>query len=107
MGYFTYFWLRLENAWEQETEIIGDLRATYEDADDGIDEEGDAIQKVAWSSHVEDLLAFSKKYPQVLFRLEGEGEEHGDYWKHYFKNGKQQVARGVMTYPAYDEAKLT
>jgi hypothetical protein len=34
------------------------------------------------------------------------GEEGGDMWKRYYKNGKVQVANAKITYDEYDETKL-
>lgn len=50
---------------------------------------GDTIK---WYAHEADMKVFSKKYPEVVFVLEGKGEEPGDLWKKYFKNGKMQAA---------------
>lgn len=59
-----------------------------------------------WYDHDDDMKNFSKKYPDVLFILSGEGEEPGDLWKTYYKNGKMQTAEAVITYEAFDEGKL-
>lgn len=40
--------------------------------------------------HQDHLKAMSIRFPNVLFILEGEGEEHGDVWKKYFSDGKMQ-----------------
>lgn len=59
-----------------------------------------------WYQHEEDMKAFSLRYPNERFELSGVGEEDGDYWKKYFKNGKMQLTRGVITYDDFDAAKL-
>jgi len=59
-----------------------------------------------WNNHEDDMLSYSEKHPKVLFLLSGNGENQGDLWKKYFKNGKMQESRAVITYEEYDENKL-
>ena len=87
-------------------DIIKDFRNTYEDANYAIDEDGCCNESCKWYDHEKELLEFSKKYPSVLFILEGEGEESGDIWKKYFKNGKAQYAKAKLIFEEYDEKKL-
>lgn len=60
-----------------------------------------------WYEHVEDMTEFSKKFPDVVFELEGIGEENGDMWKEYYKNGKYQHCPAKITYEEYNPNKLT
>ena len=60
----------------------------------------------AWRSHEKDMKAYSLQYPTTLFEFMIEGEEYGDIWKKYFKNGKVQVCKAKITFDAYDEDKL-
>lgn len=55
-----------------------------------------------WYEHEEDMKKVSSNYPDVIFTLEGEGEEAGDMWKKYFMNGKMQSCKAVITYPEFD-----
>ncbi len=74
----------------------GFLRSVYEgNADD-----------CKWYDHEEDMEKFSKKFPEYVFALEGRGEEPGDLWFHYFKNGKSQHCPAKISFDEYDEAKL-
>ena len=54
------------------------------------------------------MISISKKFPEVLFTLSGEGEESGDIWMKYFKNGKVQNANTKVTisHDPFDESKL-
>lgn len=52
------------------------------------------------------LKAYIKGYPEIIFVVYGEGEESGDMWKAYYKNGKQQIEPAVITYGEFDESKL-
>ena len=59
-----------------------------------------------WYEYRTDMIRFSKEFPDVIFSLQGEGEESGDLWIEYFKGGLTQVCRGKVVYPEYDESKL-
>lgn len=59
-----------------------------------------------WYEHVGDMVALSRRFPEVLFTLHGEGEESGDIWRKYFLGGKVQVARATITFDDFDPAKL-
>ncbi len=59
-----------------------------------------------WYDHEKDMKNLSRKYPELVFHLCGEGEESGDIWKKHFKNGKMQVCRAKIKYDEYDESKL-
>jgi hypothetical protein len=59
-----------------------------------------------WYEYDVDMARLSQQFPELVFLLEGEGEEGGDMWKRYYKNGKVQVANAKITYDEYDETKL-
>ena len=56
-----------------------------------------------WHVH---CTAVSKQFPDELITVEGDGEEQGDQWKAYFKNGKSQVCKAIVTFEPFDESKL-
>lgn len=60
-----------------------------------------------WYEHDEHMRQLSKKYPSVVFILHGEGEEQGDDWFKYYKNGKMQECRAKIIFDEYDERKLS
>lgn len=52
------------------------------------------------------MKAFSEKHPEALFELSGDGEESGDLWKQYWRNGKVQHCSGTIVYDEFDESKM-
>lgn len=60
-----------------------------------------------WYDHENDMKALSRKYPEVLFTLRGEGEDAGDVWVKYFKGGKMQAEKQPeFVPPPFDAGKL-
>ena len=59
-----------------------------------------------WYKHEAEMREYSKKHPDSLFELRGEGEENLDVWVKYFKNGKMQECRAKFTFDAFDELQL-
>ena len=63
-----------------------------------------------WYKHDDDMLVLSTEYPDVLFMLEGVGEEidydNPDVWKTYYRNGKFQDCKMTMTFESFDESKM-
>lgn len=41
-----------------------------------------------WYDHHENMLELSKRFPLIIFRLEGDGEENGDMWAKWYLDGK-------------------
>ena len=98
MGYYT----------EYDMEVIGDddfnhkneitQGSGYSCLFDGDD--------IKWYDHEQQLRDHSENYPDLLFKLSGRGEEAGDSWVKYFKNGLMQICRVMETYEKYDILKL-
>jgi hypothetical protein len=67
---------------------------------------GGRCDTTKWYEHEKEMKDVSKKFPDVLFVLKGEGEESGDLWIKYFKDGKMQVANANIIYDDFDPGKL-
>ena len=104
MGYYTSYNLSVSGG--EELPIIAELRARYRNAEYVLDENGDTYDSCKWYDHEEELIDFSKDHPDLLFTLNGEGEDSGDMWFKYFKNGKIQRCQANITFDEYDESKL-
>lgn len=96
MGYNTHFSLKLE---PEDWSIIDDLRSENDEAESYLDDDGSVAEEGKWYEHQDQLVEFSKKYPDTLFALSGAGEEGGDLWILYVKNGRYQRAEAIITYP--------
>lgn len=55
-----------------------------------------------WYDWEQDMCLISKKFPEYLFDLEGDGEESDDFWKAYFKNGMVQHCPGRIEYEPFN-----
>lgn len=52
------------------------------------------------------MRAFSLKHRDALFELSGEGEDNGDAWKEYYRNGRMHKCKARLVFDDFDEAKL-
>lgn len=59
-----------------------------------------------WYEHEEDMKRISRQFPNVLFTLHGSGEESGDVWVKYFKDGKMQASKAEIKLAAFDPKQL-
>jgi hypothetical protein len=51
-------------------------------------EDGDGVK---WYDHHEELIDVSKHYNDIIFILDGEGEETGDIWRKFYLNGRHHI----------------
>jgi len=109
MGYYTNFelswiWPPEKFSYEEEAEIENFVSESENYGFyDAYDDNGESLKWYDWK---EDMKGFSKKYPETLFTLIGKGEESGDLWKAYFKDGKMQLVEAQITYEKFDLEKL-
>ena len=96
MGYYTKY--ELIGA---PQELVDELRDNSNEAQYALDESGETRDETKWYEHEDDMKILSRNHPETLFTLEGTGEETGDYWRKYFKNGK--VQRAKMSFSDYNE----
>lgn len=122
MGYYTWYNFSTKNNKNRISDIIEYMKGQLnrndwfypfsyslsrfmfgEDCDD-FDLEPDDTAK--WHDHDSEMLELSRQFPETVFCLYGEGEESGDLWYTYYKNGKMQHCPVKMEFDEYDEAKL-
>lgn len=109
MGYYTYYEVSFKN--EPKTSEYAKKLAEinpeyfgqsyhgfgYETLEGMIS--GDSMK---WYDHDRDMMKLSKAFPDELFILHGEGEENGDLWNAYYKDGKMEICRAETVYPEPD-----
>jgi len=105
MGYYTSYKLDLDDV-EQPGSIIEELRESSEGAEYALEANGDTGSSTKWYEWEEEMTEFSKKHRGVLFALSGEGEESGDIWKCYFRNGQSQLAKAEIIIAEFDPGKM-
>ena len=108
MGYYTRFEgsvtgpAELMEQFETDAEA-GDRFGSYDmELDEWLSGDlmgGDTIKWYGWE---DDIKALSRKYPALLFSLEGEGEESGDIWKAWARNGKVVTAQAKIVFETPD-----
>lgn len=110
MGYYTKFDLTVI---ESRSDAFESNRF-YEDGMAGkhfgqydLDFNSSNWDNMKWYSWPDDMKNLSQEYPNVVFRLSGEGEESGDLWVAYFMNGDMQETKANITFEEPDWSKFT
>lgn len=108
MGYYTQFSLKVRNISESEYERLNEI---LKDKDllnyvfccpnyDAFHFEAEypSYEDQRWYNSEEDMKTISEFFPNAVFELSGEGEEFGDFWREYFKDGKTEYCCGEIIY---------
>lgn len=98
MGYYTNY--DLTNLTDEQIEKVNEMSG-YSFTNQYVSD------SVKWYSWNETMKEVSKLFPDQPLIIEGEGEEAGDIWKAYFKNGKSQIMEAKITFEEFDESKLS
>lgn len=108
MGYYTQYTIELQgtSSAKERQDIITDIENTCElgcFVDNG---DGSYFIHAKWYNMAQDILDISKKYPHILFFIEGIGEEHDDIWRAYIQDHKSQYVKGRIEFDDYDPSKM-
>jgi len=110
MGYYTRFDLDVQDSTEeQDKEITKEIYKIFGIEEDFNEESfyGEFFEEeMKWYDYQKDMKKLSKKFPELLFELSGAGEEQGDLWYAWFKNGKMQYEKAQVMFGEFDERKL-
>ena len=110
MGYNTHFQLDVDQKRKEIISYLQNHAVTFFAYDWMVDfvikllQDEDLLDDCKWYTHREDLTKLSVRFPDVLFTLSG--EESGDIWKLYIRNGKYQLAKAEILIADFDESKL-
>ena len=109
MGYYTTFSLHMDPA-DRYDEVFGYVENAGTDAaanlayalDWASGNTGDGwvwpSETCKWYYYEDDMKELSEQFPDVVFVLHGEGEEHDDMWKHRFYNGTSDFVKATITF---------
>ena len=103
MGYYTRHELEIVKG---DNSLIDAFRDVSEDAQYAIDSNGGSEESCKWYDHQDELKKFSLLHPDALFKLSGEGEDSGDIWREYYRNGKMQLCRAQIVFAGFDSSLL-
>ena len=109
MGYYTYHTLKVRNVLPNEEEALVEAMKEldiipYALSDVPYHYDANCVacsgdDAVKWYEHEEDMLELSKMFPLMIFKLHGEGEESGDLWNCYYRNGESEECRAEIMLP--------
>ena len=100
MGYYTTFSLALEEGpREQYQRMLEDIDAIM--GDNGMSSFESVNAK--WYSYDEDIRTLSLKYPDIVFRVNGDGEDPSDLWQEFWRAGNR--FREQVQFARYEEIK--
>lgn len=109
MGYYTEYKIQIDKIEQMDEDAIDSIDSELSDVTGytfdyyGNEWASDAIK---WYEHENDMRTLSSRHPDMLFILSGEGEESGDLWVKYFKDGKMQESKAQIVFDAFDPSKL-
>lgn len=105
MGYYTTFTLNLSNAKAEWYERLEDEIAKM-NVFEGGSIWGGYFASSKWYDAERDMLLLSARFPDVLFELEGDGEDSDDHWLHYYKGGRAMHNGIEVVRHEFDETLL-
>lgn len=114
MGYYTYYSMEARNIKDEEqyNAIIEEMKKmelyAFDDHNGVFDSseyhetthdaDFDSYDEFKWYDNEYDMVKLSKLFPNVTFKLHGDGEERGDMWNKYFHNGESEECGSHIIY---------
>lgn len=106
MGYATTYRLECDVPGAGGRRLLKEIICDNENMSYALESDGSTCQSCKWYDNEDDMRNVSKKHPGVLFTLSGEGEEAGDIWRKYFRDGKMQQVDAIWAFESFDPDKL-
>jgi hypothetical protein len=106
MGYYTTYKWSMQPESQEVRDWLSAKQTEEESFAYGIAPDGELGDETKWYDHDVDMKEMSRQFPDILFTLEGEGEEAADLWKKFYKNGKQQTAKAKISFDQFDPIQL-
>lgn len=100
MGYYTDFKLSADAAVDEQelNEFLNEIT--------GYDWEDLELSGGKWYNWPKDMVVLSERYPDILFTLDGEGENPYDLWRAFYRAGKGYSEKTKIVYADFDPVKL-
>lgn len=101
MGYYTDYRLRVEGSGAAYDKLMKEKdNIIFSDYDWNLGRwlEEHHGENCKWYDYETDMQQLSREWPNVLFILEGDGEEAGDLWKAWFRNGKMHKLEAKIVF---------
>lgn len=61
------------------------------------------LHQYKWYDWEKDLVNVSKRWPHLMFDINGEGEEATDLWRARIRNGESEIARVKIVFPEFEK----
>ena len=105
MGYYTDYSLTVRGV-QNETEFnalrneVKNFYGLYVNEDEAFDTEVyfPVCDEAKWYDHETDMRELSRKFPNMTFCLEGDGEDREDMWREYYHNGDMEYCPAQIVY---------
>lgn len=101
MGYYTSFAINIskdEPSFRDRLELI---------SDEQFEQDGTYYYTYAkWYDYAKNMCELSKEFPNLVITVNGSGEEPGDLWQDYWKEGKWHHQVINITFDSFDPYKL-
>lgn len=97
MGYYTDYKIEVKGKVDIE-EAAKKLESISNYSFDYYKDNMAKIGELKWYDWEPDMIELSKAYPTNLFQVDGEGEESGDVWRCFFKDGRKESVQVELKY---------
>ena len=99
MGYYTEYKLETHDSALTITDIFANLGDwEFPGLNYVVDANGETCNSAKWYEHERDMVDLSLKFPNIIFKLSGEGEDKYDIWIKCFCDGEIQTCNALITY---------